>query len=107
MEDFDAFVFHQANTFMLSHLAKKISIPPEKFVIAFSDYGNTSSASIPLALVVSPLRQRIGETPSRLLLAGFGVGYSWVGAVLNCGPGVFPEIIEYVAPNPEPEVLAS
>jgi 3-oxoacyl-[acyl-carrier-protein] synthase-3 len=107
MEDIDAFVFHQANTFMLSHLAKKISIPPEKFVIAFSDYGNTSSASIPLALVVSPLRQRIGETPSRLLLAGFGVGYSWAGAVLNCGPGVFPEIIEYVAPDLEPEVLAS
>jgi 3-oxoacyl-[acyl-carrier-protein] synthase-3 len=96
--DIDAFVFHQANAFMLTHLAKRMKIPPEKFILALANYGNTSSASIPLAMVTSSLRERMTTSPVRLLLAGFGVGFSWAATVLNCGPGVFPEVIEYSAP---------
>ena len=51
MEDLDAFVPHQANRFMLDHLTRRMKIPAEKLVLGLEDFGNTSSASIPLALV--------------------------------------------------------
>ena len=98
LSDIDAFVFHQANAFMLKHLAKRLKIPTEKFILALGNYGNTSSASIPLAMVTSSLRERMTSSPVRLLLAGFGVGFSWAAAIVTCGPGAFPEVIEYSAP---------
>ena len=48
IDDVDAVVMHQANEFMLKHLAQRLKIPLEKLVIALQDFGNTSSASIPL-----------------------------------------------------------
>ncbi len=105
MDDIDAFVFHQANRFMLDHLAKKLKVSSEKFVVGMKDYGNTSSASIPMAIATTPLRARLESQPTRLLLAGFGVGFSWAGAVLTLGPGVFPNIVEYDANgSPQPAV---
>jgi 3-oxoacyl-[acyl-carrier-protein] synthase-3 len=105
MDEIDGFFFHQANRFMLEHLAKRIKIPAEKFVIALADFGNTSSASIPLAITTTPFRARIRESSLRLLLAGFGVGLSWAAVVLNCGPAVCPELVEYGDPG-EFETLA-
>jgi 3-oxoacyl-[acyl-carrier-protein] synthase-3 len=95
MDEIDGFFFHQANRFMLEHLAKRIKIPAGKFVIALADYGNTSSASIPLAITTTGYRARIEESGLRLLLAGFGVGFSWAAVVLDCGPAVCPELVEY------------
>ncbi len=95
MNDIDAFVFHQANAFMLAHLVKRLKIPQDKFILAMQNYGNTSSASVPVAMGASDLREMLRERPVRLLLAGFGVGFSWAAALLTCGPGIFPEIIEY------------
>jgi 3-oxoacyl-[acyl-carrier-protein] synthase-3 len=63
------------------------------------NFGNTSSASIPLAITTSPLRQQIQTSPTRLLLAGFGVGFSWAASVLSCGPAVCPELVEYDEPE--------
>ena len=97
LEDIDWFVFHQANRFMLRHLAKRIKIPPEKLVLAMEDYGNTSSASIPLAITASPMREALRTSGARLLLAGFGVGFSWAAAVVNCGSMICPEMMEYSA----------
>jgi 3-oxoacyl-[acyl-carrier-protein] synthase-3 len=94
LDSIDSVVFHQANRFMLEYLAKRIKIPPEKFAIALRDFGNTSSASIPLAITTSGLRERLQNSTARLLLAGFGVGLSWAATVLQCGPGVFPELVE-------------
>jgi 3-oxoacyl-[acyl-carrier-protein] synthase III len=91
-EEVDHFVFHQANRFMLQHLAKFMKLPPAKVPLSLQDYGNTSSASIPLTInakVAAALRSR----RLRLLLAGFGVGYSWAGCCLDCGPAVAPEVI--------------
>lgn len=88
----DAFVMHQANQFMLQHLAKRMRIPPEKAVLAMADYGNTSSASIPLALTHA-LRQKLQVASLKLLLAGFGVGLSWGAAALECGPVIMPELV--------------
>jgi 3-oxoacyl-[acyl-carrier-protein] synthase-3 len=100
MDEIDGVFFHQANRFMLEHLAKRIKIPAEKFVIALEDYGNTSSASIPLAISTTQYRNRIRESSLRLLLAGFGVGLSWAAVVLNCGPAVCPELVELGEPAP-------
>ena len=44
LEDIDHVIFHQANRFMLLHLAKRIKIPADKFVVAMENFGNTSSA---------------------------------------------------------------
>jgi 3-oxoacyl-[acyl-carrier-protein] synthase-3 len=98
--EIDSFVFHQANRFMLEHLAKRMKLPADKFALAIGDFGNTSSASIPLAITSTPLRMRLQERSQRLLLAGFGVGFSWAAVVLECGPAVCPELVEYAAAAP-------
>nr|ADU90684.1 putative 3-oxoacyl(-acyl-carrier-protein) synthase 3 [Collimonas sp. MPS11E8] len=81
VDSVDGFLYHQANEFMLKHLARKSKIPPEKFHVNIGKYGNTSSASIPLLLTTS-LQERL-RTPATLLMAGFGVGYSWGSALLK------------------------
>ncbi len=91
--DVDAFVFHQANRFMLQHLAKRLRIPDSKLVLTLEDFGNTSSASIPLSMTVG-LRERLSSTPLRLVLAGFGVGFSWGSMAVTCGPMAMPELFE-------------
>ena len=80
MEDIDLFVFHQANAFMLEQLRKKVRIPEEKYVIAIKNFGNTVSSTIPIALKQSIDDGRL-KPGMRVLLTGFGVGYSW-GACL-------------------------
>jgi 3-oxoacyl-[acyl-carrier-protein] synthase-3 len=94
IDGIDSVVFHQANRFMLEYLAKRIKIPPEKFALALENFGNTSSASIPMAITTTALRERLQNSTARLLLAGFGVGFSWAATVLQCGPGAFPELVE-------------
>jgi len=88
----DAFVFHQANRFMLNYLAKRLALPSDKVVVAMTDFGNTSSATIPLALTTN-LRDSLAKGPKRLLLAGFGAGFSWGATVLSCGPLVAPPLL--------------
>lgn len=82
IEQLDLVVFHQANTYMLEHLRRKIGIPKEKFVIALRDYGNTVSSTIPIALAEARAEGRICPG-SRIALLGFGVGYSWSGTILR------------------------
>lgn len=76
-DEVDFYVFHQANRYMLDHLRKSMKIPAEKFVVQMSECGNTVSSTIPIAL------KRMGEIGAgkRVVLVGFGVGYSW-GAAL-------------------------
>ena len=81
ISDIDHFVFHQANEFMLSNLRSKMSIPKEKFHIDLKDYGNTVSSTIPIVLSNLIARGMINRDMSRVMLVGFGVGYSW-GSVL-------------------------
>ncbi|MGG3284295.1 3-oxoacyl-ACP synthase III family protein [Paenibacillus solani] len=82
IEDFDYFVFHQANQYMLESLRRKMKIPNDKFSIEFSDCGNTVSSSIPIALIRDYKSGKI-KNGDKVLLVGFGVGYSWgVGSVV-------------------------
>lgn len=90
--DVDAFVFHQANKFMLDHIVKRMKLPKEAVLMELAEVGNTSSASIPLAIVTG-LRERITREPMRLVLAGFGVGFSWAGLAWSSDrPVVLPLI---------------
>ncbi len=85
LERYDGFLFHQANLFMLKHLIKKAKLPPEKTPINIDQYGNTSSASIPL-LMTTCLQNRLQKEPMQLAMFGFGVGYSWASASISVGP---------------------
>ncbi len=80
--DIDLFVFHQANLFMLNHLVKKMGLPSEKVPLSLSHYGNTSVASIPLTLCQDHAVFKEGES-KKLLLCGFGVGFSWASVILD------------------------
>jgi 3-oxoacyl-[acyl-carrier-protein] synthase-3 len=92
IENADTFVLHQANKFMLQHLAKKIKIPLDKLPMSLAEFGNTSSASIPITIVrhLPQLRHQSLNT----LLVGFGVGLSWGSVALTLGPLALPSIIE-------------
>ena len=95
LDDADAVIFHQANAFMLEHLRKKLKVPPEKFIVEIGQYGNTSSASIPLAMTVSSVIRSLSKAPSaRLLLGGFGVGFSWGAAWIEINNLSLPTLRE-------------
>ena len=80
-EDYDLFVFHQANQFILRQLSKKMHVPAEKVPISLDRYGNSGGISAPLTLC-----DRYGgkkEGVKRMLAAGFGIGLSWGVTSLN------------------------
>lgn len=85
MGSVDHIVLHQANAQMIRHLGQKLGATPAQTVLALAGFGNTSSASIPLALA-SELAGRLRAGSSRLLLSGFGVGWSWGSATVVAGP---------------------
>ncbi|TFD11985.1 3-oxoacyl-ACP synthase III family protein [Cryobacterium sp. TMT4-10] len=80
--DIDLFVFHQANSFMLEHLRKKLEIDENRFFVSMETTGNTVSSSIPIALAEA-VRQGALRDGMRVLLLGFGVGLSWGGLILE------------------------
>ncbi len=93
MEEHDAFLFHQANLFMIKHLIKKAKLPSDRVPINIDRFGNCSSASIPL-LMTTELADTLRTGSRRLALFGFGVGYSWASASLCVGPLVCVETVE-------------
>lgn len=80
--DVDLFVPHQANAYMLESLRQRMDIPEERFYVNMADCGNTVSASIPIAL-----RRAVDdgslEPGMRVMVVGYGVGYSWAAAMLQ------------------------
>jgi len=92
LEDADAVVMHQANEFMLRHLGKSLGVTAEQLILTLAHYGNTSCASIPLA-IAHAMSGDLQVSTRRLLLAGFGVGWSWGAATVTCGPMVIPPVI--------------
>jgi len=83
IDEVSSFVFHQANGFILKALAKKMRLPQDKVPINIGSYGNTSLSSIPLVLADLLSEEICSDRPQNLLLAGFGVGYSWAAAALS------------------------
>ncbi|TLG77063.1 ketoacyl-ACP synthase III [Culicoidibacter larvae] len=80
MEDIDHFVFHQANERIVNYVAKRMGIPETKVFLNMNKYGNTSAASIPIALCEMD-EAEILKPGDRIMLVGFGAGLSW-GTIL-------------------------
>ena len=80
--DIDVMIPHQANLRIISAACQRLGIPEEKAVVVIDRYGNTSSASIPLALEDSLRNGRVPDGGT-LLLTGFGGGMTWASAVLR------------------------
>lgn len=81
-EDVNLFVLHQANKYMLNFLRKKMRIADENFYYCLSKFGNTVSNTIPIALK-NGIEENAIKDNSTVVIAGFGVGYSWGGTVLR------------------------
>jgi 3-oxoacyl-[acyl-carrier-protein] synthase III len=75
-EAIDYYIFHQANLLMNEKIRTKLKLPKEKVPYILKDFGNTSSASIPLTMVVA-LKEQLENRSLSLIACGFGVGLSW------------------------------
>lgn len=90
--EIDYFVFHQANSYMNTYLAKKLKLESDKVPTCIEKFGNTSSVSIPLT-IVSELQNNL-EGNKKMLLSGFGVGMSWASAILNTSNCHVSDLVE-------------
>ena len=82
LDDIDLWVPHQANFRIIDAAARRIGLPLEKVAINIDEYGNTSSASIPLALEEAIRKGRV-KPGDHVLLAGFGSGLTWGATLLK------------------------
>lgn len=94
-KDFDSFdyvVFHQANNFINSYIAKKMKLNTEKIPSTIAKFGNTSSVSVPLT-IVSELQGKLNGH-KELLLTAFGVGMTWATGIVPFVDCKVSEIVE-------------
>ena len=84
-DDVDLFIPHQANARIIEYAAQGLGLPAEKVVVNVGRYGNTSAASIPIALAeaLDAGRAKPGDT---LAFVGFGAGLTWAAALFDLGP---------------------
>lgn len=82
MEDIDYFVLHQANERIIDSIAKRLKIDKEKIYKNIASYGNTSSASVPIALD-EMFRKNILKKGHRIIIAGFGGGLTYGVAMIT------------------------
>lgn len=92
-EKVDLFTFHQANMMMNEMIRKKLKIAKDKVPYCMDDFGNTSCASIPLALVTRE-RKRLETERLSHIACGFGVGLSWGSVYFETDHLTVPELIE-------------
>ena len=93
LDQVDYVLLHQANKMINETIRKKLQQPPEKFPSTLYDFGNTSSASIPLTMTVR-LAARLAEAPATLLLSGFGIGLSWGSCAMRTSDVTMLPLIE-------------
>jgi 3-oxoacyl-[acyl-carrier-protein] synthase-3 len=79
------FVPHQANLRIIDAAAKRLGFAPERTITNIESYGNTSSASIPLALFEAVEDGRV-QPGDLVLCSGVGAGLTWGSALLRWGP---------------------
>ena len=86
LDDVDLFVYHQANARILSAVGERLELPPEKVADSIATHGNTSAASVPIALDEALREGRIGDG-STVFLGAFGAGLTWGGGLVEWGNG--------------------
>lgn len=92
-DSIDYFIFHQANMLMNEKIRNKLKLPEEKVPYILKDFGNSSSASIPLTMVVA-LKNTLEKIPQKIIACGFGVGLSWGAIAFELNKIVCCELIE-------------
>lgn len=92
-EEYDTYVFHQANRFIVESLAKKLNLPLEKVPLVVDGYGNTNSATIPLALCAT-YDSGEKQSPRNVFMSGFGVGLSAGAVITDLSNTVIHPVIE-------------
>jgi 3-oxoacyl-[acyl-carrier-protein] synthase-3 len=83
-DEIDWLILHQANQRIIDSVASRLNIPPEKVISNLADYGNTSAASIPLALDEA-VRQGKIQAGDIIATSGFGAGLTWGAAIFRWG----------------------
>lgn len=89
----DYFVFHQANMKMNNMIVKKLKLDAEKVPSCMYHFGNTSSASIPLT-IVSELKGKFENQPTKFVCCGFGVGLSWGTVAFETENIIISDLVE-------------
>ena len=84
LDDIDVFVYHQANGRILTAVAERLGLPTDRVVDCIGEYGNTSAATLPLALAHIDDRGRL-HAGDRVLLGAFGAGLTWGATVIEWG----------------------
>ena len=92
LHSMDYYVFHQANTFINNHIAKKLELDYSKIPWSIHKYGNTSSVSIPLT-IVSELKDDLAGN-KRIMMSAFGVGMAWATSIIPFVDCRISEIVE-------------
>lgn len=91
-DSFDYIIFHQANNFINSYIAKKMKLDTTKIPSTIEKYGNTSSVSVPLT-IVSELKDKM-EGKKELLMSAFGVGMTWATGIVPFVDCKISDIVE-------------
>lgn len=92
-ESINYYLFHQANLFMNEKIRKKLKLLPEQVPYCLADFGNTSSASIPLT-ITTQVREKLLTEKQKIVACGFGVGLSWGSVYFETDRIVCPRLIE-------------
>ena len=82
LDQIDLFVYHQANSRIISAVGERLVLPPDRVIDCLADYGNTSAASIPIALAEAASSGLLRKG-SRVLLSAFGAGLTWGAGIVE------------------------
>jgi 3-oxoacyl-[acyl-carrier-protein] synthase-3 len=82
IDNVDHVVLHQANIRIMQAMSEKLNIPEERLIVNLDKYGNTSAASIPIALNEAVLKGRV-KPGELMVMCGFGAGLAWGTAILR------------------------
>ena len=94
LDDIDKLVLHQANLFMVKKIVKKLKVDGKKVPTCLKDYGNTTSASIPLT-IVSQCGLEYRNSKVKTVACSFGTGLSWGTVYFETENLVCPNVINY------------
>jgi len=84
LADVDVFAYHQANSRIIRAVGERLELPAERVIDCVPQYGNTSAATIPIALTVARDRGLLGDGAT-VLCAAFGGGLAWGATVIEWG----------------------
>jgi 3-oxoacyl-[acyl-carrier-protein] synthase-3 len=89
LDDVDLLIPHQANVRIIDATARRLKLDPAQVYVNIASYGNTSAATIPIALCEA-LDDGTVQPGSAIVFAAFGGGFTWAAALYRWGPRVTP-----------------